>query len=122
MASRTAPMTVTPDMEKTTAATATATIEKIGTSKQSAREERRARRRGEAVDAIRMLQDALPLANESTSDTDSDDCSTIVPTSVRQTPNKEERLAQFLFRVRQEKEARDENRCGGSVPTRPVRA
>ncbi|GJQ75536.1 hypothetical protein Trydic_g17621 [Trypoxylus dichotomus] len=73
MASRTAPKTVTPDMEKTTIATATATIEKIGTSKQSAREKRRARRRGEAVDAIRMLQDTLPLASESTTDADSDD-------------------------------------------------
>ncbi|GJQ70734.1 hypothetical protein Trydic_g667 [Trypoxylus dichotomus] len=54
---------------------------RIGTSKQSAREERRARRRGEAVDAIRMLQDALPLASKSTSDADSDDCSTIGNTS-----------------------------------------
>ncbi|GJQ88801.1 hypothetical protein Trydic_g13294 [Trypoxylus dichotomus] len=91
MAARTAPKTTTPDMETTTA-TATATNAKTtpptpmpGTSKQSAREERRARRRGEAIDAIRLLQDALPLVSESTtSDADSDDCSTIENTSTEE--------------------------------------
>ncbi|GJQ68484.1 hypothetical protein Trydic_g14816 [Trypoxylus dichotomus] len=51
-----------------------------GPSKKSAREERRARRRGETVDSIRLLQEALPLATDSTTD-DSDDCSTIGNTS-----------------------------------------
>ncbi|GJQ67633.1 hypothetical protein Trydic_g8424 [Trypoxylus dichotomus] len=51
-----------------------------GPSKKSAREERRARRRGETVDSIRLLQEALPLATDSTTD-DSDDCSTVGNTS-----------------------------------------
>ncbi|GJQ79525.1 hypothetical protein Trydic_g16372 [Trypoxylus dichotomus] len=86
MTTWTAPKT-TPDIETTTTATATNTKTKLPTpvprtSKQSAREERRARRCGEAIDAIRLLQDALPLASESTtSDADSDDCSTIGNTS-----------------------------------------
>ncbi|GJQ65414.1 hypothetical protein Trydic_g7523 [Trypoxylus dichotomus] len=45
-------------------------------------EERRTRRRGEAVDAIRLLQEALLLASESSSsEVDSDNCSTIANTS-----------------------------------------
>ncbi|GJQ73939.1 Desat1 [Trypoxylus dichotomus] len=49
-----------------------------GPSKKSAREERRIRRRGEAVDTIRLLQEALPLASESSSsEVDSDGRSTI---------------------------------------------
>ncbi|GJQ85883.1 hypothetical protein Trydic_g15339 [Trypoxylus dichotomus] len=43
-----------------------------GPAKKSAREERRARGRGETVDSIRLLQEALPLATDSTTD-DSDD-------------------------------------------------
>ncbi|GJQ71862.1 hypothetical protein Trydic_g14257 [Trypoxylus dichotomus] len=88
MAARTAPKTTTPDMETTTATTTATNAKKKpptpvpGTSKQSARQERRGRRRGEAIDAIRLLRDALPLASESTrSDADSDDCSTIGNTS-----------------------------------------
>ncbi|GJQ79606.1 hypothetical protein Trydic_g16448 [Trypoxylus dichotomus] len=69
MAARTAPKT-TPDMEKTSTSTSTDATEKTkpptpapGTSKKSAREDRRARRRGEAVDVIRLLQEGLPLAS-----------------------------------------------------------
>ncbi|GJQ80518.1 hypothetical protein Trydic_g12409 [Trypoxylus dichotomus] len=51
-----------------------------GPSKKSAREDRRARRRCETVDSIRLLNEALPLATDSTSE-DSDDCSTIGNTS-----------------------------------------
>ncbi|GJQ75207.1 hypothetical protein Trydic_g9809 [Trypoxylus dichotomus] len=81
MATRTAPKT-TPDMERTSTSTATEKTKPPtpapGTSKKSAREKRRVRRRGEAVDAIRLFQEALPPANDSTtSDADSDDCSTI---------------------------------------------
>ncbi|GJQ85452.1 hypothetical protein Trydic_g21998 [Trypoxylus dichotomus] len=48
-----------------------------GPSKKSAREESGARRRCETVDSIRLLQEALPLASDSTIS----DCSTIGNTS-----------------------------------------
>ncbi|GJQ73592.1 hypothetical protein Trydic_g13937 [Trypoxylus dichotomus] len=53
----------------------------LGPWKKSPRAEHRARRRGETVDAIRLLQEALPLATDSSTSDDSDDCSTIGNTS-----------------------------------------
>ncbi|GJQ68002.1 hypothetical protein Trydic_g16739 [Trypoxylus dichotomus] len=63
-----------------------------GPSKKSVREERRTRRRGETMDAIRLLQEALPLATDSTTSDDSDDCSTIGNTSTAESAMRTEDL------------------------------